>query len=219
LLVGLRPGGQALPSVPQPPSRSCRHQLATAAWANTTSWLMPHLQAAQRRISSVVPVKSPLMRGAIRRLADGVSAAKKCAATCWPMVWLARQLPGRISRSGLSLTQRAHSAPVGSTAPGGRVRKWIGAVPGGGLGAAGGGLGAAGGGVLGDECGSGELGPGDGDCGPDADAGGVLLIAAAGVGVGTVERDAGTSVIVGSAGVLIAAAGPGLLARAWPMLA
>jgi len=99
------------------------------------------------------------------------------------------------------------------------VRKWIGVVLGGGLGAAGGGLGAAGGGVLVDERGDDEVGFGDCVGSPDPDAGGVLLTAVAGVGVGAVGRDTGASVIVGSTVVVMAAGGSGLLARAWPMLA
>src|SRR6185437_14578664 len=75
------------------------------------------------------------------------------------------------------------------------------------------------GGVLVDERGDDEVGFGDCVGSPDPDAGGVLLTAVAGVGVGAVGRDTGASVIVGSTVVVMAAGGSGLLARAWPMLA
>src|ERR1700722_16645494 len=122
----LWPGGQACASVPQSPRVSCCHQLATAACANTTLWLMPHLQAAQRRMSAVVPVKSPLIRGASIASACSVSPdGKKWVPTRWPTVrlygWLAALFSGHL----LSLTQRVHSAPVGSASSGGRVWKTI----------------------------------------------------------------------------------------------
>ena len=44
--------------------------------------------AAQRRISAVVPVKSPLIRGAISLFAAGLSPVKKFGPTCWPLAWL-----------------------------------------------------------------------------------------------------------------------------------
>ena len=80
------PGGQ--PLVCQSPSVVCRHQLSTAAWANTMSWLMPHLQAAQRRISAVVPVKSPLIAGHDQLVRLRGVAAEEVLLTCWPLVLL-----------------------------------------------------------------------------------------------------------------------------------
>src|SRR6266536_1849952 len=121
------PGGQALRSVPQSPLVVCRHQLSTAACANTMLWLMPHLQAAQRRISLVVPVKRPLIRGTIRRSAAGLSPCRKLLATCWPVRRLKGLLTPLFSGFGLARTHRAHSAPEGSLADGGSVRKWTGA--------------------------------------------------------------------------------------------
>jgi hypothetical protein len=80
------PGGQPLLS--QSPSVVCRHQLSTAAWANTMSWSMPHLQAAQRRISPVVPVKPPLILGVMSWSACGASPARNPGPTGWPLAWL-----------------------------------------------------------------------------------------------------------------------------------
>src|SRR5580692_3414847 len=86
-------------------------------------WLMPHLQAAQRRISAVVPVKFPLTRGAISLLACGVSPLKKCLPTCWPLVLLYLRLTPLFSLSGRERTHLAHWAPDGSRAPGLSVLK------------------------------------------------------------------------------------------------
>src|SRR6266568_683243 len=80
------PGGQPLDS--QSPLVVCRHQLSTAPCANTMFWSTPHLHAAHRRISWVVPVKLPLILGAIHPSACGRSPAKKVAPTDCPVVWL-----------------------------------------------------------------------------------------------------------------------------------
>src|ERR1700722_6797483 len=110
------PGGQ--PLVDQSPIVVCRHQLSIAACANTMFWLMPHLQAAQRRISAVVPVKSPFTRGPMSLLACGVSPVKKCLPMCWPVVWLYLRLTPLFSFSGRDSTHLAHCAPDGSLPPG-----------------------------------------------------------------------------------------------------
>src|ERR1700689_2699347 len=115
------PGGQ--PLVSQSPLVVCRHQLSTAAWANTMFWLMPHLQAAHRRICAVVPVKSPLTRGAICLFACQVSPLKKSLPTCWPVAWLYLRLTPLFSLIGRDRTHLAHCAPDGSLAPGLSVLK------------------------------------------------------------------------------------------------
>src|SRR5579859_1832155 len=115
------PGGQ--PDVLQSPLVVCRHQLSTAAWANTMFWLMPHLQAAHRRISAVVPVNFPFTRGAISLLACQVSPLKKFLPTCWPVVRLYLRLTPLFSFSGRDRTQAAHRAADGSFLPGLTVLK------------------------------------------------------------------------------------------------
>src|ERR1017187_1463630 len=115
------PGGQPLLS--QSPFVVCRHQLSTAACANTMFWSMPHLQAAHRRISAVVPVKLPLILGAIHLLAWGWSPEKNPLPTEWPVAWLKRPFTPLFSGIGLARTHAAHWVPVGSFAPGGRVWK------------------------------------------------------------------------------------------------
>src|SRR5262244_2652086 len=92
-------------------------------------WLIPHLHAAHRRISLVVPVKLPSMRGASSRLALGLSPGeKKLLPTCWPVVRLKTRFTPLFSRVGLARTHRAHRASDGSLAPGGRVGKKPGAA-------------------------------------------------------------------------------------------
>src|SRR5689334_17247509 len=123
------PGGQALVSEPKSPLVVCRHQDSTAAWANTMVWLMPHLQATQRRISLVLPVKLPLTRGTIFWSAAGASFARKSAGRCAPVRWLYGLLTPLLScGDGWALTQAAHCAEDGSFAPGGRVPKNAGAA-------------------------------------------------------------------------------------------
>src|SRR5271165_2062794 len=89
-------------------------------------WLMPHLHAAQRRISAVVPVKSPLTRRPMYLFAFG-SPVKKCGLIFWPVTRLNGRFTPLFSRSGLVRTHVAHRAPDGSLAPGGKVRKKAGA--------------------------------------------------------------------------------------------
>jgi len=103
--------------------RFSRHQLSTAAWANAMFWSMPHLQAAQRRICFVVPLKLPLIRGAIQRLAWGLSPAKKCFPAWCPVAALNRLFTPLFSAAGLASTQLAHCAAEGSFVPGLRVWK------------------------------------------------------------------------------------------------
>src|SRR6185437_5230686 len=123
------PGGQALVSEPKSPWVVCRHQDSTAAWANTMVWLMPHLQATQRRISLVLPVKLPLTRGTIFRSAAGASFARKSASRCAPVRWLYGLLTPLLScGDGWARTHAAHCAEEGSVAPGGRVPKNAGAA-------------------------------------------------------------------------------------------
>src|SRR5215467_9541392 len=119
------PGGQPLDS--QSPLVVCRHQLSTAAWAKTMFWSMPHLQAAQRKISWVVPVKLPLIRGPIHLPACGTSPEKKLLPTDCPVVWLKRLFTPLFSGNGRARTHFAHWPPVGSLVPGGRVWKYAGA--------------------------------------------------------------------------------------------
>jgi hypothetical protein len=52
------------------------------------SWSMPHLQAAQRRISRVVPVKLPLILGAMSWSACGASPARNRGPTGSPLARL-----------------------------------------------------------------------------------------------------------------------------------
>jgi len=84
-------------------------------------WSIPHLQAAQRKISSVVPVKSPSIRDA-SVLTFGLSpATKNEGLTFRPVILLKGSFAGRFSGLGDARTKRAHCAPDGSLAPGGRV--------------------------------------------------------------------------------------------------
>jgi hypothetical protein len=81
------------------------------------------LHAAHRRISLVVPVKSPLIRGAICSFAVAVSPEKKCWLTLWPVRWLNALLTPLFSAIGRARTHAAHCALLGSLAPGGRVEE------------------------------------------------------------------------------------------------
>src|SRR5438067_7418181 len=125
---GPRPGAHRVASPVQSPSVSCRHQLSIAACASTRSSSTPHLQAAQRRISRVVPVNCPSTRAAMRVPARGSSPVKKPVPTGWPVAWLARRFPPLFSGYGWTRTQAAHCAPDGSVAPGARVAKRAGAA-------------------------------------------------------------------------------------------
>src|SRR5437879_11550464 len=132
------PGAQAVGSDAQSPLVVWFHQLSTAACAATTSSSMPHLQAAQRRISCVVPVNWPSTRTPSSRLARASSElGKKLPPTDWPVTWLNPRFMPLFSASGLASTQAAHSAPDGSGAPGARVPKWAAAEAGWALWAAG----------------------------------------------------------------------------------
>src|SRR5438270_10964317 len=71
------PGAHADASEPQSPSVAWFHELSWTAWAATMSSSMPHLQAAQRRISYVEPVNRPSTRAPIRRLVLGASELGK----------------------------------------------------------------------------------------------------------------------------------------------
>src|SRR5438128_316330 len=86
-----------------------------AACALTMSSSMPHLQAAQRRICSVVPVKFPSTR---------LSGALAPATVC-PTVWLAVALTALFSGIATLRTAVAHCASDGSLAPGGSNPKWL----------------------------------------------------------------------------------------------
>ena len=201
------------PAGPPPPALHRRR-------AKTTCWLMPHLQAAQRRISSVVPVKSPLIRGASRWPAEGCRRRRNARPRCRPVVWLSAPVTGSCSRA-----PGAFAYPAGAFCAGGqlrprRQRTEVGSArcAAAELGSAGAGLGARLGGAD-DECGEGELGLGDGGCDADAGAGAVLLIAPAGVSGGADECDTGAIVIVGSTGAVIAADWSGSPAMAGPGLA
>jgi hypothetical protein len=81
------------------------------------------LQAAQRKISAVVPVKLPLIRGAIHLFAWDLSPEKKLLLTWCPVARLYRRLTPLFSFIGLARTHLAHCAPVGSFVPGGTVWK------------------------------------------------------------------------------------------------
>src|SRR6266536_339505 len=106
----------------------CRHQLSLAACASTMSSSAPHLQAVQRRISRVVPVKPPSTRAPICVLARGSSAAgKKSTPSRCPVTRLYAAFIRLLSGSGWARTHAAHCAPVGSAEPGGRVAKRAGA--------------------------------------------------------------------------------------------
>ena len=87
---------------------ACFQYDSFAIWARTMSSSMPHLHAAHWMISSVVPVKLPVIRGL-------------STSGCAPVVWLAVALDGRISEVGR--TAAVHCASVGSDAPTGRVAK------------------------------------------------------------------------------------------------
>src|SRR5215469_9544785 len=110
------PGGQ--PELLQSPLVVCRHQLSIAAWANTMSWLMPHLQAAQRKISAVVPVNLPFTLGAISLSACQESPLKKWRPMCCPVLRLYLRLTPLFSLIGRDRTHLAHWAPDGSFFPG-----------------------------------------------------------------------------------------------------
>src|SRR5262245_8067097 len=89
---------------------------------------MPHLHAAQRRTSCVVPVNAPSTRAPIRVFARGSSLdGKKAAPRRPPVVWLAPALTRLLSGNGWARTQAAHCAWPGSAEPGGSVPKWAGA--------------------------------------------------------------------------------------------
>src|SRR5262245_32812457 len=91
---------------------------------------MPHLQAVQRRMVCVVPVKAPVMRGAILLAAEALSPENMDPSTRWPFVAFAFALACLFSLNGWARTQVAHCASVGSFAPGGSVLKWAGAAGG-----------------------------------------------------------------------------------------
>src|SRR6266508_3228369 len=122
-----RPGAQREASVVQSPRFPCCHQLSMAACASTRSSSTPHLQAAQRRISRVVPVNCPSTRGATLEFALGSSPVKNEVPMEWPVVAFARLLALLFSGKCFARTHNAHCAPEGSAAPGGRVVKRTGA--------------------------------------------------------------------------------------------
>ncbi|MFY0522293.1 hypothetical protein ACN28I_03445 [Archangium gephyra] len=102
------------------PTSDCLHPLSTTAIARTMSSSRPHLHAPHWRISSVVPVKSPSILPA--KLALNSSLAPSMRTPGLPRVWLAVALPGRGSHEERR-TRPAHSAPEGSSEPGGSVPK------------------------------------------------------------------------------------------------
>src|SRR6266700_5050321 len=87
---------------------------------------MPHLQAAQRRIWRVVPVKAPSTRGETWLAARASSPVKKSAARPWPVLWLNGPLTRLFSGNGCARTQPAHCPLDGSDEPGATVAKWDG---------------------------------------------------------------------------------------------
>jgi len=101
-----------------------------AACANTIFSSIPHLQAVHRRISAVVPVKFPSIRGAIFFPAPAESPLKRSAVTWWPVVWFGFWFDPLFSAIGRARTQAAHCASLGSVDPGGRVVKRAGATDG-----------------------------------------------------------------------------------------
>src|SRR5207237_9720236 len=124
---GPRPAGQVVASDVQSPSKVWSHQVSAAACAATMFSSMPHLQAAQRRISWVVPVNWPFTRGAMSWSARGSSPpGKKLPPRPAPLAWLAPRFIPLFSAIRLARTHAAHSAPEGSPAPGGRVPKCAG---------------------------------------------------------------------------------------------
>src|SRR5439155_965133 len=125
---GPRPGAHRVASPVQSPSVSCRHQLSMAACASTRSSSTPHLQAAQRRISRVVPVNWPSTRGPTAVLARASSPTKKVEPTWWPVMRFAALLAPLFSGSGFARTHVAHWDPEGSAAPGATVPNRAGAA-------------------------------------------------------------------------------------------
>src|SRR5262249_54304766 len=117
-------GGEGLGRGARRPScLGCRED-ATTASARTTSTGTPHLQAAHWRISSVVPVKWPVMcwRRASAFGATPIDSSQGVrAAICAPLGtrWLAAPLSGRGSQ-GERWTREAQVASEGSAAPSGR---------------------------------------------------------------------------------------------------
>src|SRR3954454_6880045 len=101
-----------------------------AACANTIFSSIPHLQAVHRRISAVVPVKFPSIRGAILFAALAESPLNRSPLTWCPVVWLGVLFDPLFSAIGRARTQAAHWLSPGSAAPGGRVAKWAGATVG-----------------------------------------------------------------------------------------
>jgi hypothetical protein len=76
----------------------------------------------------VVPVKSPLINGTSLVTCGLSPAGKKSRPTLSPTVSLKTAFAGLFSGLGVAFTQRAHCAPDGSLAPGGRVPNWIAAT-------------------------------------------------------------------------------------------
>src|SRR5579862_8943229 len=119
------PGGQC-PSERgslSPCSLMCQW-LSTTACARTMLSAMPHLHAAHWMISSVVPVKSPVMR--VSYLSFHVESNAVLFARCTGpsgLAWFWASLSGRGSH-GERCTRAAHSASVGSAEPGGSVLKY-----------------------------------------------------------------------------------------------
>src|SRR5258708_36481072 len=91
----------------------------------------PHLHAAQRRISWVVPVNAPSTRTATWLFARGslLLGSKAEAPRCCPLRALAATFTLLLSGSGDQRTHAAHCAPHGSRDPSGRVASWRGTGP------------------------------------------------------------------------------------------
>src|SRR5215472_18412989 len=88
---------------------------------------MPHLHAAQRRISPVVPVKAPSTRTPTWVFARASSLdGKKSPARRCPVTWSKRTFMRLLSGLGCARTHAAHRASEGSADPGARVPKWAG---------------------------------------------------------------------------------------------
>ena len=76
----------------------------------------------------MVPVKSPLINGTSLVTCGLSPAGRKSRPTLSPVVWLKTAFAGLFSGLGAALAPRAHCAPDGSFAPGGRVPNWIAAT-------------------------------------------------------------------------------------------
>src|SRR4051812_1878023 len=106
------------------PSMSMCQWVSTTACARTMLSAMPHLHAAHWMISSVVPVKSPVMRGSY--LAFHVGSNASLAARCTGplgLAWFCVSLSDRGSH-GARCTRCAHVASDGRGAPGAEVVKY-----------------------------------------------------------------------------------------------